>query len=213
MISEWNKTTLTKDRLKLEGKLYEVKGVSYYEGRPIISRDTPIDGGVYLGQGMREAIVVDSKKYPAIGSLYEKAKAKTRVNGEVRRDKVLGAVYDTVKEAMKYDEARTEEIVKKHGAKKDGKIKLDHFIEEEFGICRHQALTCGVLLELFKNDRFIRGKPSVDRNSIGKYGHAWCRYTSTGVAILDVAQGYFGNLEDAPSDGWDYKRPEERQKT
>jgi len=210
MVSNWDKTIITKDRLKLEGKLYEVNGVSYYEGRPIITRDSHIDGGVYLGQGMREVIVVDSKKYPAIRCLYQSAKSKAEENGVVKREKVLRAVFDTVDEAMKYNEEETEKIVKRHCAERDGKIRIDHFIEGGYGICRHMALTCGVLLELFKNDKVIRGEPSVDRNSIGKYGHAWCRYTSNGdVAILDVAQKFFGRLEEAPNTGWDYRRPEE----
>jgi len=36
---------------------------SMYFGRLVIHRDSPIDGGVYLGKYQREAIVVDSELY------------------------------------------------------------------------------------------------------------------------------------------------------
>jgi hypothetical protein len=56
----WNNTLVMDQRLQTEGKL-STKGENYFEGRRIIHRNSPINGGVYLGAGQREAIVVDSK--------------------------------------------------------------------------------------------------------------------------------------------------------
>jgi hypothetical protein len=212
-MAEWDKTIKMKSRLSLEGKLDRINNEDYYQNRHIIHRDSKIDGGVYLGQNQREAIVVDSKKYPALRKLYEKAKNKAMRNGVIEKDKILQAVYETVAEAMpKQDDSAVEEIIHRYGVEKDGKISLDVFLLEDVGVCRHDALACAALLELFKEDGIIRGKPSVDRNSTSLGGHAWCRYTNSAgeVFILDVAQGYLGKLEKAQDKNrWVYQRPED----
>ena len=49
---EWDKTVLAIERVKEKGSYEEPDRESkrgYYLGRPIIGRDTPINGGVYLG--------------------------------------------------------------------------------------------------------------------------------------------------------------------
>lgn len=43
-----------------------------WQGRNIIGRDVPINGGVYLGGGAREAIVVDDNKQPRLDNIYRK---------------------------------------------------------------------------------------------------------------------------------------------
>jgi len=208
----WDKTIRMEERLN--DKIETVNGVDYYQGRHIIKRDTEIDGGVCLGEGEREAIVVDSQKYPKLRQLYEKAKQKASVDNKVQRDRVLKAVYDIVLDAMpNKDYNKTVQLLDKYKIWNDGKITLDIFINEDAGVCRHKALACGALIELFKKDGYVRGKPSIDRNSSVIGGHAWCRYTSFNgdVQILDVMQEYFGSLEDSIKNAkWDYRRPEEK---
>ncbi|MDI6737904.1 MAG: hypothetical protein QME12_05325 [Nanoarchaeota archaeon] len=204
-MANWDRTMFTEKRLE------DVLEEGMYMGRRIIHRDTPIDGGVYIGAGEREAIVVDSDKYPAIRKLYEKAKEKAlvdKVDISVAKVLILNAVYDTVKEAMKYDEKAVDALVNLCHSGKDGKIALDMFISRNIGVCRHMALTCGALLELFKKEGYLRGDISIDRNTDGS-GHAWCRYTNSGgeVYILDVARDYIGRIEKAAN--WDYRRPDE----
>lgn len=205
-MTEWDRTKMAYERL--EDKL-DADGK--YQGRHIIGRDTPIDGGVSLGGSSREAIVVDSKQYPKIRELYQLAKTKASENGRVNRSKVLRAVYDTVTEALPtQDNGEVENLVKKLDVRDDKKISLDVFIERGVGVCMHSALTAGVLLELFKNDGYIGGNISVDRNNTSLGAHAWARYTtSDGTAmILDVTQKYFGTLDNAASQGrWPYERP------
>ncbi|MDD4877708.1 MAG: hypothetical protein PHO02_01575 [Candidatus Nanoarchaeia archaeon] len=206
-MASWDKTQYMEQRLedKLEGGVYR--------GRKVICRDSPIDGGVYIGAGEREAIVVDSKKYNEIKKLYKKAREKALVGvvtKDVAKGLVLNAVYNTVKEAMKYDKDAVNGLINICNSGTDGKIALDVFIKNKVGVCRHMALACGALLELFRKDGYIRGKASIDRNTING-GHAWCRYTNSGgeVFILDVAQDYIGRLEKA--ENWNYRRPDEQK--
>jgi hypothetical protein len=188
-------------------------GTEYYQKRPIIHRNTPVLGRVYLGASPREAIVVDSEKYPALKKLYEEAKKRaTDSSGKINKGMILGAVYNVVKEKMEPDEEKVDEIIEELGVGNDGKVALDVFIERGVGVCRHHALTCAALLELFKIDGYIRGTPSVDRNSTELGAHAWCRYTNSRgeVFILDPTLGFLGRLEDAEEKGiWQYKRPED----
>ena len=62
---EWNRSKLEADYLKAED-LYEESDreapKGRFLGRPIITRDTRINGGVHVGAGGREAIVVDDQK-------------------------------------------------------------------------------------------------------------------------------------------------------
>jgi hypothetical protein len=124
---------------------------------------------------------------------------------------ILNAVYETVKESMNYDKKAVNALVDSVNCKKDRKIALDMFLDRNIGVCRQMALACGVLLELFRKDGYIRGNASIDRNTDVPGGHAWCRYTNLGgeVFILDVAQKYIGRMDKAKN--WDYRRPDEQK--
>lgn len=205
-----------------------------YQGRRLIERDGPIDGGVYFGTYGGEALVVDSKKYPEqYDRLFEIAKKKAstieqrgkfgrkkHVQGEVQRGQVLEAVFETVKEQMKYSQEGVDKTLGSIDHKDGGKVDLSMFMEDGVGVCRHQALVAGVLLEKMKDEGHIRGNVSVDRNMNWSpkgepSGHAWVRYTSHGgdVVVLDVAQDYLGFLDETVGrkDMWNYLRPEEQR--
>lgn len=208
MVFDWNNSKLMIDRLDQNNSIEEIDGVLYYQGRRVITRDTPIDGGVYLGKGAREAIVVDSTKYEDIKKLYEKTKIKLLDHDELS---VLKSVYDAVHEAMPLRNGEfVENAINTYCLKNDTKITLDFFIRGGFGVCRHRALAVGVLLELFKKEGFLKGKISIDRNHGFIGGHAWCRYTSPDgkVFIIDEMLEYLGKLSDANT-CWDYRRPED----
>lgn len=209
--TEQNRTQRMRERLL--GKIsIGPDGREYYQGRPIIHRNTPVLGGVYLGASPREAIVVDPKKYKELNKLYENAKRRAMDSVKVNRGRILKAVYDVVRETMRPNEAKVNEIIQRLKAGDDRKITLDVFIREGVGVCRHHALACTALLELFKRDGYIRGTPRVERNSTELGGHAWCRYTNSAgeVFILDSTLGFFGSPEEAKSRGiWQYKSPED----
>ena len=100
------------------------------------------------------------------------------------RGLILDAVYEVVSAAMPYDDEAVEKIVSETGNDNDGKIALDYFIQEGKGVCRHQALACAALLERFKDEGYIRGTASVDRNSDTRGGHSWCRYTNSEGTVI-----------------------------
>lgn len=208
----WDRTIRMNERLEREKKNLEG---TLYKGRPIIQRDSPIDGGVYIGEKEREAIVVDSQKFPELNKLFEKTKARATFHGKVNKNLILQAVYDTVKEAYPNNDSNDlNSLLSKHNVHSDQKIALDVFLKEGIGVCRHTALTCGVLLELFKKKGYLKGTPSIDRNTIPKIGgHAWCRYTNSSgeVFILDPVQNYLGKLSEVPKNhSWIYKRFEDK---
>ena len=214
-------TQYSTNKLLREGKLTKgPDGRYYYEGRPLIHRDSPIDGGVYLVANIAEAVVVDSKKYPKIREVYGIAKNKATSfsllssSKEITEEKILKAVYDTVDEIMDYKTEDIDEIIKRLNVEHNGKIALDVFIEKRIGVCRQQALLCGVLIELFIKEGFLHGKISVERNQTAFGGHAWARYTDSKgeIWILDVAQHYFGLLSNSKGQNrWAYERPEDAQ--
>ena len=205
----WKRTIAAHERVK---SIFEPAGM--YQGRHIIGRDTTIDGGVSIGAYEREAIVVDSQHHPAIRQLYEKTKSKTERHGQILKGLVLNAVYDVVLETFPAkDDGAVDQLVRSFGEiPRDTKIALDTFINEGMGVCRHLALTAGVLLELFARDRYIGGRASVDRNEISAGAREWARYVNTDrdIIIIDAALGYCGPLHNPQIPlPWPYYRPGE----
>lgn len=199
-----------------------------YKGRPIIGRDSRISGGVYYGTYQGEAIVIDPEKYPDIyDKWYKEAKQLATDKGSIDRNYILYSVFRTVKMEMPYSMNGVDDVLssiaKDKGDSKfqDGtKVELSIFMNGHVGVCRHQALAAGVLLERFVDEGYLKGKVSVDRNESWdangepEGGHAWVRYTTSAdeVYILDVAQDYAGTLEDSKDNAhWNYLRPEEKQ--
>lgn len=201
-----------------------------YRGRRQIERDSRIDGGVYMGTYGGEAIVVDSKNRPeAYDALLEQAKEIAHQTGRPLSVEVaIGSVYKAVGEKMQYSQQGVDTILNE-AAKMQGKPKFEDgtkldlgaFISRGVGVCRHQALACGVLLERMIDQGLIRGQVSVDRNKkwspLGdrRDGHAWARFTTEDgrVFIIDVAQRFIGTLEDSRKrDGWSYMRPEDKRR-
>ncbi len=205
----WNRTAVM--NVRLEDLITE----GTFKGRHIIARDTIIEGGVYVGAGKREAIVVDSLQHPFLQyvslELYEKLFAEGRVLSEAE---ILSGVYEITAEKLKTSLKETERIIAKYSVGNDRKISLEMFIQEGYGVCRHHALLAGFLLEKLCIGGHLQGKVSVDRNTSGKSGHAWARYTRTDgvVMILDATHQYVGTLHDSLQrpDAWDYFRQEDK---
>ncbi|MEI6169385.1 MAG: transglutaminase domain-containing protein [Candidatus Saccharibacteria bacterium] len=237
-IPEWDRTIgRTKFEKRNKNPMYdeptgESKLGEYgaYKDRRVIGRDEIINGGVYLGSGNREEIVVDDTKSDvkkdyvdlevkkAYEGLYEQLWEKVRSRQKEQKELgqhndvkngILSDVFELVMEEMKYDGDFAEKAAIKF---KDQKINLSYFINAKKGVCRHQALLVGYLLQRLTAEGYIDGKASIDRNYVSGVGaHAWVRYesgTSGKIYILDPAQKFIGRLEDAPGN-WPYKRPEE----
>lgn len=216
----WDKTKLAEKRAK-NSPLYEEPDEEarhgYFKGRKIIGRDTPINKGVYIGGGKREAIVIDDSKDAQLKIAYHELQSimdKIVAFGEKYKKNVLDEVFGLAKLKLPYNNEAVNLIFKKYELTEDTKINLGIYIAEGGGVCRHQALLAGYLLEKLKADGMINGTASIDRNyTKGLGGHAWVRYTNSKgyIYIIDPAQNFIGSLEEAEMRGkWDYKRPEDK---
>ena len=199
--SKSDRTIIAKKRLHAQ---------EFYKGRHIIARDSPIDGGVYIGANPREAIVVDSTKYERTGKIIAQAIERYHLTGNA-----IKTAYDITREHLRYDNKEVENIEEKLSeGKRDVKISLDEYLYKGVGVCRHMALVSALILEKFIEEEFIFGEVSVDRNVISPLGaHAWCRYTDTNetIFIIDPAKNYVGRIEDAQGI-WIYERDDEEKK-
>ncbi len=200
---EWNRTYF------LEERLTGVRTDGIYRGRPIIHRDSPIDGGVCLGAVQREAIVVDSVLSPSLQNLVEDVLHRiTDWKGKYHSDNLPAAVYKTVWKRMQCDPEKVSDIVKQYTSSPDEGILLDVFLKEGYGVCRHQALLAGFLMETFRKQGIIDGQVSIDRNTFDSNAHAWCRYTPDAgeIIIIDPSRKFLGTLEESLRTKWVYFR-------
>jgi len=250
----WNKTTFVNERLSNERKLERPLGSiigkylpilqrlspetfdsrSRYLNRPIIGRDSRINGGVYLGEIEREALVVDWEHSPNIQAMYLKilntcvdweeydktGKMTYHKNDHDDKPGLLRAALQIVQEEMSIiDPQMTDVYVERNGWEQDKKVNVDHFVKDGIGVCRHRALVLGVIIERMILEGLLGGKVSIDRNTAeyrrGYGGHAWIRYTTSSgqINILDPMHGYIGSIVNVKNDRlrrkdtWDYLRP------
>lgn len=187
----------------------------FYAGRRIIGRGTSISGGVYLGGGSREVIMVDesvAEDKAILDNIYQDLLKRREVAGKSFKEGIIQTVFEVVKTYLPYDSRKTSMISRSVG--QDGLISLCRFIEQRAGVCRHQALLAAYLLERLVREGKLSGKASAERNSVLGFVHAWARYESSKgtVFIIDPAQGYAGPLDQVSGKQWRYddvRRPED----
>lgn len=192
------------------------------EPRRTICRDSRLEGGVLEGsyRDKSESIVVDWGE--SLQDAYDKLEAG--LEEKMTDSDILGHVFKYVESHMEYDKEAVDRIFREKAKGVDHqKVDLGVYIDEAVGICRHQALFAGVLLEHFIDNGILTGAVSVDRNDNKKKGsdeynsHAWVRYTDMEgqVYILDVAQHKMDTLKslrhkrEAGEAIWNYARPED----
>lgn len=155
---------------------------------------------------------------PVLGESYRELRKRmitvSEATGKGLNQVALRTVFNMVTEMMPYNKEAVDVIA--NTRRPGAKIGLNVYIQNHVGVCRHQALFMGYLLEKLTDDGILHGRASVDRNFIeGEGGHAWVRYVNSEgkVFILDTAQNYVGTLDDSKSNAnWDYRRPKERSK-
>ncbi|MFZ5391824.1 MAG: hypothetical protein ACOZAR_01385 [Patescibacteria group bacterium] len=177
---------------------------------PVLGRNSEkINGGVYPGGSDREILVVDDQD-ETIRESYNELKSQLDQffkNKKNRHEKdILQKVYAYVEEKMPFDENRVNMII----AFKENQLNsLGVFIRMKAGVCRHQALFVAYLLEKLKEENYLKGNFSMERNSIKQVGaHVWIRYTRRdGLEyILDTALRFFGTKKEAKKKGaWKYE--------
>lgn len=112
---------------------------------PIIGRDSEVNGGVYIGEGAREIILVEAKKKKeekgSLEGLYEWVKTsleeRKKENPQWGEQDIIKAIYEMICERMKYDSKEVNRITE---GKKDHIVALEEFLEKGVGVCRHQSL-------------------------------------------------------------------------
>lgn len=187
--------------------------MDYYQHRHVIGPETLIDGGVYLSSdpknSPREAIVVDSEKYPAIRKIYN-LKPK-QLEGFLYVYWVYDIVLKIFNLPPEENERRVTQIIEEYGVKNNGKIALDVFIDRRAGVCRHMALLAAVLLELGVKDGILEGTPRVVRNKVGGKKHVWCIFygVDNSICIIDPGSGFLGYYTSYENfqQTWKYKGP------
>jgi hypothetical protein len=202
--------------------------------RHTIARDSRINNGVYEGAYGGEAIVIDYDDDPELidAAIDAVLQASTTPDGRFDKNRVLDATLSYVLAHMRYDAAAVDNLFEEElGGIRGRKVSLGRYIDDDsggFGVCRHQALFVGIMLEQMTDRGILGGQVSVERNTVrrgpdGKDdGHSWARYTNSvgNVFILDAAQQQrVLSLEEAmelnrqnPDVNWDYARPEDKQK-
>lgn len=214
---EWKYTTFAIHDARKNG-LYEEPSVDSpkgkYLGRDIIARDTKINGGVYVGGSLEAIVVDDSYEESQLKAIYKplaEKRNKIKQDGGDYKEGVLEEVMEIAYEKLPYSLGGVDRVNEQQGVKQGDKVSLDVYLDSKVGVCRHQALLVGYLLEKLVNEGLLNGKVSVDRNYVrGKGGHAWVRYESSSgeTFILDPANHFVGNIKDIdPKDLWFYKRP------
>lgn len=210
----------------------------YWKRRPIIGRDMEnIIGSVSVGGGRREAVVVDEPEGGLLKPLYDKffvemeqRLSRLPLQSEDPAIFLLREVFKIVQKILPYDEAGVKRVIDRHckPGETDVKIRLDSFLNERAGVCRHQALLAAYFIQKLKHERRLKkwnlqGSFSVDRNEVvspyknlSEGAHVWVRYTPLGgkPLILDVTQQkQVVSLESLIGDrrAWIYARPEELQ--
>lgn len=202
-----------------------------YWGRPIIGRDSPIDGGVYVGRKPREAIVVDMAKPGPMLDVYKAWLRELQVEAAVwpwqqtesgqRRAvrkylqrNLLASVRALVLRELPFDRKVVAQVAQEHTLGPDDKVRLDVYLRRHGGVCRHQVCLVGALLERLIGEGWLEGAVSIDRKFVPKqYSHAWVRWTDTlgRPWILDAAQDVWGPLDDFEAERrWFYAREDEQ---
>lgn len=217
--SEWSRTEMVVTRLEGDPRYSPpTEGAPYgeYNHRHIIGRDCPINGGVYVGAGKREMLVVDDSADEELLNLYaellRRRMADIAKNDRVFNQGVLEEVFKLVKEKMPNDESFAEHYAFKF---KNKELPVGKFLMIHGGVCRHHSMVVGYLLEKLVKEGYLQGTVSADRNQNSDGAHVWIRYTNRdgSVFIIDPTQNYIGPLHDPNSKHrWDYFRPGEEKK-
>ncbi|MBI2465246.1 hypothetical protein HYV64_03825 [Candidatus Shapirobacteria bacterium] len=222
-LKNWNYTENAKVFVSPKKKLFFDKSqpeVATYQGMPLIHRDGPINGGIFVmsdGKNIyEEACYVDDRKMPILHDIYRYllARIDTPVdkNKFSFKDRVLKPIAKIVEQYIPYSEKKL--TVYNQGFSSGEPVGLDYYINNHVGVCRHESLLAGYLTQRLTADQLLRGKASLDRNLDEELGgHAWVRYTNpkSAIYVIDVANdGFAGTLAEANQTfNRNYNRPED----
>lgn len=187
----------------------------YYLDRPVIARGTPIDGGVNVGAGFREAIVVDFAKDTRLNQAYNEFVSQLpkdpplhNQSFEQRLLKKLDVFVDSKLGGSSPDlEHQLNELLSHQNIRAEQKVLAGFFLHHEIGVCRHRALIAGAFLERMVKEGRLDGAVEIRRNARDDGAHAWAVFTdhAGNRTVIDPMHRYIGP-EDAPGMHWDYSQ-------
>lgn len=191
----------------------------YFHRRPIIHRDSPINGGISCYSNL--GIVVDDRKATDHnGRLTEAynvtidAYNSTKSLFTPRQQVLLNTIMNVTNLYLPYNQNKVSEI--EEFLPRGARVSLTKYMLEEAGVCLQEGLLSCYLIEQCLFNGILRGNLSFDRNYNldDEVGHAWARYTDERniVHIVDSSKSYAGKLDDIPLGMWDiYARPEDKK--
>lgn len=179
-----------------------------YMNHPMIGKDSKnLENGVYLGGGSREAILVDGNS-EVLKKSYESLYAKLLKMDVISQTDLLNMVNQHVQAVMPYDGDKVMDITQDYNG--DKIIGLSEFVQQKAGVCRHQALMAGYIMQELQKAGFLQGEVRVQRNTVPDFGgtHAWALFIDRNGKefVIDPAQDFTGTKEQARNlpGRWDY---------
>lgn len=186
----------------------------YLRERHIIGRYSKINGGVYIGGHSREAILVDDTlENSLILKVYQILVSQINTAGDYSTIHILNEVMRHTRHYISFADIT-------YPVGQDDELPLDYNIKNRKGVCRHQNLLVGYLVEKLISEGFLQGNTSLERNEqsiITKdeklitllNAHVWCRFIDQhgAVYILDVSHNkQCLILHPQNKYQWDYNR-------
>ena len=184
------------------GEMSDIAPYGYFKGYPILGRNSSyINGGVYLGGGSREAIVVDGES-PEMRELSKTFLHELMVESRdriVTERWILQRVMDKVQRMMPVDDSVASTMHRRYN--NDEIVGLSKYLRNG-GVCRHQALLSAFLIEKLSDNSLISGRVGVERNtSIDRYSHAWAVLkhdtNQDNTIVIDATQNFLGTKNQA----------------
>lgn len=136
----------------------------FFNGRPIIGENTPINGGIYLGVYPQEAIVVD-EKHGSLIKIYHELRtliSNLKIQDKLNEREILISVCSLVEGHLKFDYDQFDALAATENFQPDNKTSLDLFIESKVGVARHQVLLAAYLIEKLIKQGVLSGCLSLD---------------------------------------------------
>ena len=214
---------LNKDRLDKISRS-ESSGIqgeeAFFNGVRVISRDTPINNGIYLRRSSEnEAVLIDDQKDALLKGSFDMIErellaelaAKPPESDQEKEEAILNKIFVTVARFIPSDPTTAQKRIDTEPGQ-DKVMRLSKFFLA--GFPHHQALYAGYLLEKCIEKGHLQGKVSIDRNRMVNGGsNVWVRYIDgdNNVHVLDVAKEFKGKLDPAKQKEypWSYFRPED----
>jgi hypothetical protein len=136
----------------------------YFLGRHIIGDCTRISGGIYVGHNAQETIVID-ERYKVLSHVYQdllKQIENSSLNPAHAEYEIFNQAIATASNAIAIDADEVKHFREQQKVGIDGKVSLDVFVTQGYGLDYHQVLLAAYLLERLADDKKLSGIVTID---------------------------------------------------